>query len=118
MSRDLLVVVGFSASFLLNAYLYGTVIRMRRAQAHTHSWTPWSEWRTMRQLGDVYQAYFRRVRYCTVCAKEEAQEVGHHDCRKRDKYNVVTCPHRDVFTEIFDPMYELRQINKDLEELQ
>jgi hypothetical protein len=67
---------------------------------------------------EVYRAYFQRVRYCTVCAKEEVQNVGDHECRARDRYNVLVCSHRELYTEIFDPMYELRQINKDLEELQ
>jgi hypothetical protein len=113
-----IALLGYAISVLLNVYLLAARARDRRRNAHVHTWTPWSEWRTMRQVGDVYQAFFRRVRYCTECAREESQEVGNHDCRARDKYNTLSCPHRDVFTEIFDPLYELRQINKDLEELQ
>lgn len=105
-------------SVMLNAVLIVTLIRQRRGRRHTHTWTPWSEWASLRVTHQIWQVYFRRVRYCTVCAQEEMQNVGNHECRSRNKYGELSCTHRERFTAIFDPMYEFKQLNKDLEELQ
>jgi hypothetical protein len=122
MMSDLLIAVGFSALFLLNVYQRAVITLMRRATRHVHEWTPWSDWRTLEGEDSRSLVTFLRVRYCAGCAQEERQEVGRHYCGDLNNFNVVAskrhCTHVALYTEIFDPMYELRQINKDLEELQ
>jgi hypothetical protein len=113
-----LAFIGYAMSVMLNAVLIATLIKSKRTHKHVHEWTPWSEWRKLRSTYSFRQVYFQRVRYCTECAQENKQIVGEHECDTRDRYNTLSCAHQEVYTAIFDPLYELRQINKDLEELQ
>ena len=113
-----IALLGYIASVMLNAWLLGLLWREKLQRRHVHTWTPWSEWASLRVTHQIWQVYFRRVRYCAVCAQEEAQSIGEHECRSRNKYGELSCTHREKFTAIFDPMYEFKQLNKDLEELQ
>lgn len=113
-----LTAIAFAVSVALNAVLLLNAAKRRRDTRHVHTWTPWSDWRNLRLQGSTYTAFFQRVRYCTVCAQEGVQNVGEHSCSTRDRYNTLSCTHRELYTEIFDPMYEIRQINKELEELE
>jgi len=116
-----LAFIGYAMSVMLNAVLIVTLIKQRRASktpTHTHTWTPWSDFIRVSAPKYSYNApvYFRRVRYCADCSREEQQKVGYHQCAQVS--DGKACGHQALYTAIFDPMYELRQINKDLEELQ
>ena len=113
-----IALLGYIASVMLNAWLLGRLLREKRQKQHVHTWTPWSEWASLRMRLQIHQVHFRRVRYCAVCAQEESQNVGEHECRSRNKYGELSCTHLEKYTAVFDPMYELKQLNKDLEELQ
>lgn len=113
-----MLVIALALSVGLNAVLLGNAAKRRRDGRHVHTWTPWSEWRNLRVQGAFRTSYFRRVRYCVDCAQEERQNVGEHECGTRDKYGSLACSHLELYTAVFDPLYEFRQINKDLEELQ
>jgi hypothetical protein len=116
-----LTVIALAASVGLNAVLLLNAAKARKRSAHVHKWTPWSDWRTLEGERSRTLVTFLRVRYCDTCALEEKQHVGQHYC---DNLSLIVpskerhCTHRALYTEIFDPMYELRQVNKDLEELQ
>jgi hypothetical protein len=111
------ILLGLMLSVLLNAYLVGRLLREKRRHAHKHTWTPWTDWRELSRYtsAGVDRVWFQRRRYCSACASEERQNVGEHTCKRLWKSE---CPHREVFVGVFDPMYELKQINKDLEEFQ
>lgn len=113
------VLLGYIASVLLNAWLLGMRWRDKRAARHVHDWTPWTEWRQLDKYEyGAYRVWFQRRRYCSECAVEEKQEVGSHKCEELSDWKKSVCPHTEMFTGVFDPMYEIRQINKDLKELQ
>lgn len=113
-----MAVIMLALSVGLNAVLLGRAAKRRRDTRHVHTWTPWSDWRNLRLQGSTYTAFFQRVRYCVGCAQEEQQNVGEHSCSTRDRYNTLSCTHRELYTAIFDPLYEFRQLSKDLEELE
>jgi hypothetical protein len=118
----MLTTVLLALSAALNAMLLLAMARARKVTAHVHTWTPWSDWRTLEGELSRRLVIFLRVRYCDTCAMEQRQEVGKHYCGDLDNFTIPSknrhCSHRELYTGIFDPMYELKQINKDLEELQ
>jgi len=112
----LILGVMLAVSLLLNARL---LFHPRRPAEHMHTWTPWTEFHKMEPPPFTYngKVLFRRVRYCTTCGREQEQEVGEHGCEAVSLHG-KHCTHMQDYTEIFDPLYDLKQIDKELKDME
>jgi hypothetical protein len=109
-----------TVSLLLNVVFFTMVFR-RTGPAevdHMHTWTPWTDFARMEPplWSGSGSVYFRRVRYCTACGQEQMQDVGRHACAAISRGK--SCPHTEDYTAIFDPLYDLKQIDKELKDLE
>jgi hypothetical protein len=108
-------------SVLLNVVLL--LVHWRRTGSvevkHMHTWTPWTEFHKMEPPPFTYngKVLFRRVRYCSTCGREQEQEVGEHGCEAVSLHG-KHCGHMQEYTAIFDPLYDLKQIDKELKDME
>jgi hypothetical protein len=106
-------------SLALNVALMLAFRRRTPVRGHEHTWTSWTDFRTLEPPPFTYgvKVIFRRVRYCSACGEEQKQEVGEHPC-EAVSIKGKRCPHFQDYTEIFDPLYELKQIDREIKRLE
>lgn len=89
-------------------------VAIRISTRHTHSWTTWTVWQTVKDR-TRRQVYFKRQRFCLECGDTESTVIGKHSCPDSSVlYGQKPCPHAQMYLKVIDFDTRIDSLEEDL----